>query len=411
MSPPRVAVIGGGVSACTLAYALCEQLSARSLELTIFEMGRGAGGRMATRRTREKPELRVDHGVPAFEAYTDEFVAFCDDLTASSVLKRCTSPLTFGSLLTDGSFEAESGAGAVTRYAAADGQGMSSLCDALLRVGNSEAPLSRTRFGTMVTEVEQTANGWHLSSKQGDDLGYFDWLVVTSTGFAHPRWRSAFGGEPPLVNAATSLGDEALNAALATLAPLTAHPVVACLLAFEGDAAAAWARLPFFKASVDADAIIDKVVVQRVTTGLTAVVLHSTHQFAQQNVAVYGATSTAARVAGAASDADKEAQVCAAMLSATEQRLGGLLDASHLQSPAWGPHLHRWGAAFPGEPLLPSAHAVVPSAKVAFCGDFVDYGNGRAGSVEGAVLSSFRTAGAIAKALQIPSCEDARDVQ
>ena len=76
--------------------------------------------------------------------------------------------------------------------------------------------------------------------------------------------------------------------------------------------------------------------------------------------------------------------------------LGG---SHHVRSPAWGPHLHRWGAAFPGMPLLPEADALVASAGVAFCGDFVDGGDGTAGSVEGAALSGLKTAEKIAAAL------------
>ena len=65
------------------------------------------------------------------------------------------------------------------------------------------------------------------------------------------------------------------------------------------------------------------------------------------------------------------------MLSAAESRLGSMLGGSHhVRSPAWGPHLHRWGAAFPGAPLLPEADALVASVGVAFCGDFVDGGDG-----------------------------------
>ena len=88
------------------------------------------------------------------------------------------------------------------------------------------------------------------------------------------------------------------------------------------------------------------------------------------------------------------------MLAAAEKRLGHLLGGSAatapLRSPAWGPHLHRWGSAFPEAPLLPEAHSLVPSARVAFCGDFVETegegGAARAGSVEGAALSGLRLA-------------------
>ena len=50
------------------------------------------------------------------------------------------------------------------------------------------------------------------------------------------------------MQAAAALGDPALDATLASLAPLSAKPVTACLLAYEAEAAGAWAALPFLKA-------------------------------------------------------------------------------------------------------------------------------------------------------------------
>ena len=53
-------------------------------------------------------------------------------------------------------------------------------------------------------------------------------------------------------------------------------------------------------------------------------------------------------------------------------------------------------------PLLPVELAVVPSARVAFSGDFV--AGERAGSVEGAALSGMRTASALKQALGLATC-------
>ena len=47
--PLRVGVVGAGISGCTLA----KKLKDAGVDVTVFEMGRGAGGRMATRKTRE----------------------------------------------------------------------------------------------------------------------------------------------------------------------------------------------------------------------------------------------------------------------------------------------------------------------------------------------------------------------
>jgi hypothetical protein len=173
--------------------------------------------------------------------------------------------------------------------------------------------------------------------------------------------------------------------------------VTSCLLAYEGEAAAAWAGLPFFKAKVEADDILSHVAIKRLSPTLTAVVLHSTHEFSQNAAAVYGATSTAARVGGAKADAGAEADVLARLMGAAEKRLGHLLQPAHIQNATWGPHLHRWGAAFPEEPLLPADKTVVPSAKVAFAGDYIE--NARSGSVEGASLSGLHTAEALAALL------------
>lgn len=406
MSPPpiRIAVIGGGVSACSFVYGLRDAILSKSVDVSIFEMGRGAGGRAATRGTRDKPSLRLDHGAPAFSAHTPTFAALCDSLVEFNALRRHTDQDgSFGMLKVGGVFEAEA-TPPPQRYLPAHGKGMSAMCDALLRGDSGGNAMTFNGFGTMVTRVEAATSGadfggWHLASKKGDDLGLFDWLVVTSTGIAHPRWRTTFGGEPPLVEAAAALGDRHLDATLASLAPLTSKPVIACMLAYETDAAAAWARVPFFKATVEADDTLSRIVVQRIDHDLTSVVLHSTHEFALARASVYGATSTAARVAGAATDKEMEAQVLEAMLVAAEKRLEGLVDPSAIRAISWGPHLHRWGAAFPDAPLLPASKAMVPSARVAFCGDYVDGGDGRAGTLEGAALSGLRAAEALTDAL------------
>eukprot|EP00325_Prymnesiales_sp_UTEX-LB-985_P031790 CAMPEP_0174729202 /NCGR_PEP_ID=MMETSP1094-20130205/53257_1 /TAXON_ID=156173 /ORGANISM="Chrysochromulina brevifilum, Strain UTEX LB 985" /LENGTH=79 /DNA_ID=CAMNT_0015931267 /DNA_START=117 /DNA_END=357 /DNA_ORIENTATION=- len=72
-----------------------------------------------------------------------------------------------------------------------------------------------------------------------------------------------------------------------------------------------------------------------------------------------------------------------------------------LHKPSWGPHLHRWGAAFPASPLLPEVHSIVPSARVAFAGDFVE--SPYPASVEGAVLSGLRTAAKLRELLIVGS--------
>ena len=409
----RIAVIGGGVSASTLTFGLRDVLATNLATAHIFEMGRVAGGRATTRTTREMPGLRIDHGVPAFSAHTSKFRELCDQMLEIGSLRHAGhGDDLFGLLKVDGTFQAEEKDGAPTRFCAPVGKGISAFCDVLLRGGEPTAqPVAELSMGTMVGAIEAVEGPdahdtrWRLTSNKGVELGTFDFLVVTSTGLAHPRWRTTFGGEPPLVEAAQALRDASLDDALTKLAPLTAKPVTACLLAFEGGAAKTLAELPFNVAKLEADPTLAKIVVQRLSPSLTAVVLHSTHQFAEGAAKVYGAKSTAARIAGAASDEQEEEKILDAMLDAASRRLGTLLldDVAVIRQPTWGPHLHRWGAAFPDAPLLHESNAFIPSANVAFAGDFVEVSGaeGRAGSVEGAALSGLGVAEAIRRHLKI----------
>jgi len=59
-SAARVGIVGAGIAGCSLAKVLKET----GLAVTVFEMGRGAGGRMATRKSREIPGLAINHGAP-----------------------------------------------------------------------------------------------------------------------------------------------------------------------------------------------------------------------------------------------------------------------------------------------------------------------------------------------------------
>ena len=67
MSGKRVAILGGGVSGCSSAL----HLSKLGYCVSLFEMGRGCGGRASSRKTRSQPNLVVNHGAPTFDVRTD----------------------------------------------------------------------------------------------------------------------------------------------------------------------------------------------------------------------------------------------------------------------------------------------------------------------------------------------------
>lgn len=419
--PARVAVIGGGVAGSALVYGLREHIAAKAVQVHCFEMGRGSGGRASTRKTRDSPELRVDHGAPSFSAHTPSFSALCESLAA--VLERAPAA-GFGVLRAKAGFAAESSATSPARFQPREGHGMADFSDALVRGGDASAePLAEVTYNTLVTGIASTEQGWQLTAQDGRDLGSFDWLCLATAAPAHPRWSQNFGGEPPLAVAAAALGDEGLHVSLRSVAEIRNKPVAACMLAYESEAADAWARLPFIKAVVEGDPVLSRIVVQRgangprwrtvagralPVSGAVAVVLHSTHAFAESHLHVIGDRGTAARVSDAdAQDPDAAAArkgVVDQLLAAAEAHLAASgLDRNLFRNPAWGPHLHRWGAAFP-DGLLAEEHALVPSARVAFCGDFVATPphRARAASVEGAALSGMRTADRLLSAIQTP---------
>eukprot|EP00927_Polykrikos_kofoidii_P051119 TRINITY_DN44925_c0_g1_i1.p1 TRINITY_DN44925_c0_g1~~TRINITY_DN44925_c0_g1_i1.p1 ORF type:complete len:398 (+),score=63.50 TRINITY_DN44925_c0_g1_i1:65-1258(+) len=394
---PRVAIVGGGVAGSALVYGLREESKAGRILLTVIEMGRAAGGRAATRRTREKEQLRVDHGAPAFSVRTPQFQELCDNLQSEAAVAPVTDAA-FGCLGVDGEFVAEAPARLRFNGGAA---GMAGFCDALLRgctpCGNF---LADRKYGAMVRGVERAADGtWTLLDGDEGVLGNFDWLMVSGSGIAHPRWTATFGGPPPLAAAAEKLGDDGLNSAICAIAAVESRPVTAALFAFEGEPAKAWAALPWAKAIVQEDAVLARIVVQRVNAEMTAVVLHSTHAFAERVNNVYGQTSTAARVGGAASDASREKEVLDEMIEKLHTRMVPRWLSAESLVPAWGPHLHRWGNAFPCGSLMDSTKAFVPSARIVFLGDYIE--GDRAGSVEGAVLSGLNAAAALKTSLRL----------
>jgi len=123
------------------------------------------------------------------------------------------------------------------------------------------------------------------------------------------------------------------------------------------------------------------------------VVGHSNAEFAESAKDTYGSTSTAARIGGAASSADREQEVLSALMDAITRNLAtssstNMDDTASCAtvSESWGPFLHRWGNAFPVGSSLQVDDAIVKDAKVAFCGDYVG-SQERFGTLEGALLS------------------------
>lgn len=389
-----VAILGSGIAGASAARHLALSMPDAVSRITLYEIGRGPGGRASTRKTRAIPELRINHGAPYADISTPEGLALV------SSLDEAIARYAGDRVVIDGQ------TGEIRQHDGVDGEAlitggngeMAEFANNLLQ-DHENAMLSPIvpAYSTMIRGLArgQDENAeWVLTDKNQKEVGRAHWLIVAGSGVAHPRWSATFGGEPPLVQAASALDDPRLNEALSVIGQHTAAPVLTVLFYCTGEAAAHWQRLAFNDGFIEGHGVLAKVSIQPCGDSGCAIVLHSTTAYARDNAGVHGSSSSAARVGDAASDTTREDELIEEMLAALAEIPG--LPAIERSQCAFGPLLHRWGNAFPeGEPL-PAALSVCPEARVAFCGDYVQT-PARMGSCEAALLSGTRIADALGR--------------
>ncbi len=139
--PLTVALVGAGIAGAACARALVDA----GQEVTLFDKGRGAGGRCSTRT---EGEHRFDHGAPAFTAQDPRWLRWVRGWTDEGVVTSWND-----------------------QWVAAPG--MSSLLKRMLHGLD-------VRFGAQVHSVERHADRWRLMNAAGAGLGEYDALVVTA---------------------------------------------------------------------------------------------------------------------------------------------------------------------------------------------------------------------------------------
>ena len=382
--PDSIAVIGAGVSGCAFVAQL--RRLGYTGTLSLWETGRGPGGRASTRRSRQDHGLRIDHGAPLL------------NITATS------EPLLLQPLLAGGWIEpwpgliAQLQGEATLRPGQADalglGQlyrgrgGMDHLCKGLLSLAGEAGEAWQPHYGTLVRHLDCKDGVWQLLGREGELLGQAHWLVLSSTLLAHPRSRQIFGWEKvPLKQVAERLGDLRLEHALTVIAGIRTEARSNLLVLLDAAAAGPWSSLPFSLLHFDAAAQqrwgLQRITVQPLADGRCAVVAQSSHSFAADHLDVYGTHSAVARMLQLPPDEGREDTVIAALTTALEQVMAPWLPGLNLAKA--DRQLMRWGAAFPLAPGLPSELICCPSSRVGFCGDFIaGVGFGR---IEGALRS------------------------
>ena len=156
----RIAIIGAGIGGIALARAL-DGIA----DVTVFEMGRGVGGRMATRR---EGDHSFDHGAQCFTIRTPQFQAWLAPLQEAGLVAewsgrvvnlragRITGPRYWR----ERHFVGVPGMNAIARH---------------LATGLD------VRTNVEIAPLVASAGPVHLSSAEGEALGAFDLVVSTTT--------------------------------------------------------------------------------------------------------------------------------------------------------------------------------------------------------------------------------------
>ncbi|MDJ0764223.1 MAG: FAD-dependent oxidoreductase [Myxococcota bacterium] len=156
---PVVAVIGAGISGSMCAH----RLTADGCQVTVFDKGRGPGGRMATRRTNE---YQVDHGAPYFTCHASMFQPFVDRWLDKGVAAIWPGPFVAIHL-----GEKPTPLPEETRYVGLPG--MSAITRDLLSK-------SDCRFDTVVNKISRQRGDFYVEFAEQPAAGPYDVLVIAT---------------------------------------------------------------------------------------------------------------------------------------------------------------------------------------------------------------------------------------
>lgn len=164
---PQVAVIGAGIAGLTAARALQD----RGIPVTVFDKGRGVGGRMSARRTEAGGSF--DHGAQYFTARDPRFSQYVDSWVDQGLVARWPDS-SIGTdqkivVLKAGSIHSESSP--QDRFVAIPA--MNAICKHL---ASDLTVHLKTRVDKITAAGERVA----LTDQDGKDLGTFDRLIVSA---------------------------------------------------------------------------------------------------------------------------------------------------------------------------------------------------------------------------------------
>ncbi|KNA11699.1 hypothetical protein SOVF_132660 [Spinacia oleracea] len=354
---PKVAVIGSGISG-----AVCASILAKNgVAVTVFDWGRGPGGRMSQRRetTKEGTDLFFDHGAPYFTVSNTGVLDVVLEWESRGLVAEWKEKFGIYDCISKAfvDYEEESSS---RKYVGIPG--MNSICRALCN-----EPGVESKFGIGVAKMDWAIDqkSWSLISLDGMFLGAFGGLIATDKILAAPGFAHLTGHPPPLdINLAPQFASR--------VEQVPFRPYFVLMLAFSEPLRTISVRGFSFKNSqVLSSAFCDSSKPGR-SSASECWVLHSTEEYAKKVIAETGLKK--------ASDTTF-ARVSEELLQ--EFQRTGLCTSQPCFMKA-----HRWGSAFPTASIAREDKCLWDTNKpLVVCGDFCV-----SPTVEGAIQSGLAAA-------------------
>lgn len=376
-------VIGAGLSGCALAGRL-RQLG-WSGSMVLVEAGRGPGGRCATRRRRDDPAWRLDHGAPGLNLWgprDSRLDALLQPLRTEGVLRAEWGTIT--AVNHCGAVVAPPDDPVLLGEQLRAHPTMAALCEALLPDQNGNLELI---VGRRVRRLVRDQSLWMLLDDAGDLIVQATRLVLSGSLLAHPRSLAMLSWPDVPLRSALAIGqDPQVDQVLACLSRLQSAVRWNLMLSLPAFASVevleTLPRQIWLTAEAQRAFAIERIVVHPQADGGVGLVVHGL----DPGLEITPETQPSLL-------ADREQQL--------QQGLGTLLQSWPSLVEAL-PHrrvqgVMRWGASQPLNHPLPADLQWCPHSELGFCGDWIDgVGFGRA---EGAL----RSAVALADSLQAAS--------
>jgi hypothetical protein len=327
---PKIAVIGAGMSGLTAARTLHDH----GINVSVFDKGRGIGGRMSTRRASVvDDEVRFDHGAQYFTVRDKRFHRFVDSWITEGLVKKWNPKLAV--VNEDGGLDLKNPD--IDRYVATPKMNV---------VTKHLAKDLGVQTNTRITNMIRKGDQWILTDDDGAKHGPFDTVITSAPA---EQTRKLFKG----INA--SFQD--------SLAQIQMSPCWTVMIAFDDDPGTGF-EAAFDNSAGDLSWVADNTSKPDRMDGHYTWILHSTDQFAKDF-----------------DGADRQI-VIEKLTDAFQNVVGPLPDIIHADAHYWRYSMVEQDAG--------SQALFDPSLNIGACGDYCV-----GGRVEGAFLSGAAMAGYI----------------